>query len=114
MKRYDFCTETQNARGLAPGVRVTKFAGPGTAPPPSRCVGPIPHFPGPPLRADAETPLPWRVSGAADGRDPSKPLGRLIPLMETLTKRLRGAAWILNQSCGYRATNLIHALSRWS
>ena len=25
--------------------------------------------------------------------------------METLTKRLRGAAWILNHSCGYRATN---------
>ena len=41
--------KTQNARGLAPGVRVTKFAGPGTASPPSRCVDPIPHFPARPF-----------------------------------------------------------------
>lgn len=91
--------------GFSPGVRVTKFAGPVSHHPPVDARESNPSFPGPPFRADAGTPLPWRVSGAADGRDPSKPLRQFIPLMEALTKRLRGAAWILKPLCGYRATN---------
>src|SRR5688572_10811184 len=96
---------TQNARGFAPGVRVTKFAGPVAASTPQKTRRSEPSFfPGPSLRTDAETPLPWRVSGAAGRLRPVTAAAAVIPSKGIVTKRLRGAAWILPALCGYRAT----------